>query len=276
MLRASFELTYACNFACRHCYVPPDFPRKYRKKQLSTAGVLSVLDQLKGLGCLYLGFTGGEPFMRPDIFKILAYARSQGFEVIIYTNGSLIDAVAAKALARLRLNKVDITLPAMTEETFDLITGTSGMRAKVFAAITALHSQGVPLGFKTCLVKENKKEIRAISGFARSLKAEYRLSTSILPCLDGNTQPLQYAYTAEAGMAKRFPAVSHKYGCILCPETHPSDCGAATTQAAVTPAGEMKLCVLRHQPLYKLLGSDASVQWRRLRAYQSNKLCLRK
>src|SRR3989338_281853 len=111
-LRVMFELTYRCNFLCGHCYVPFN----YRKKsELKTKEIFSILDRLKEAGGFYLGFTGGEPFMRQDIMDILWYAKRCGFEVIIYTNGALIDKKMAQELGRLRPNKVDITIPAMTE-----------------------------------------------------------------------------------------------------------------------------------------------------------------
>ena len=104
-LRVMFELTYRCNFHCQHCYVPQDYRDK--KGELETREVFDILDQLKDIGCFYLGFTGGEPFVRGDIMDILWYAKRRGFEVIIYTNGSLIDERIACELADLRPNKVD-------------------------------------------------------------------------------------------------------------------------------------------------------------------------
>ncbi|MDP3732051.1 MAG: hypothetical protein Q8R31_03340, partial [Candidatus Omnitrophota bacterium] len=50
-LRVMFELTYRCNFKCKHCYVP----YSYRKKrELKTKEVFSILRQLKEMGCFYL------------------------------------------------------------------------------------------------------------------------------------------------------------------------------------------------------------------------------
>ena len=47
-------------------------PQSYRKyNELKTKEVFSLLNQLKEIGCFYLGFTGGEPFMREDIIEIL-------------------------------------------------------------------------------------------------------------------------------------------------------------------------------------------------------------
>ena len=73
--RVMFELTYRCNFACGYCYVPDSFRKKYQKRELNTKQVFYILDQLKEVGCFYLGFTGGEVFLRQDIWTILWHAR---------------------------------------------------------------------------------------------------------------------------------------------------------------------------------------------------------
>ena len=188
-LRVMFELTYRCNFRCRHCYVP----YSYRKKrELKTKELVTILDQLAKIGCFYLGFTGGEPFMRKDIMEILWYAKKLGFELIIYTNGSLINEEIAQELQRLAPNKVDITIPAMSETAFERITGLIGSRKKVFKTIDLLYKNGVNLGFKSCVLKENKSEIKEIEGFAAALGALHRLDDRLSPCLDGSKEPFRY------------------------------------------------------------------------------------
>jgi hypothetical protein len=137
------------------------------------------------------------------------------------------------------------------------------MRSRVFEAAAQLFRLGVPLGFKTCLVKENKQEIKEIERFAQSHKADYRLTTSLAARLDGNTEPLQYAYAPHVkrkGKAGR--------GCLLCTESGMAGCASGKTQAAITPAGELKLCVIMHQPLYPLPENDGHTQWERLRQYR--------
>src|SRR4030042_674527 len=86
---------------------------------------------------------------RKDILEILWYAKKSGFEIIIYTNGSLIDEEIAKQLSLLRPNKVDITIPGMSRLAFERISGVSGSRDKVFGVIDLLRKKGVDLGFKT-------------------------------------------------------------------------------------------------------------------------------
>jgi len=273
LLRAMFELTYRCNFRCGHCYVPVGYKRKYGNKELKTEEIFSILDQLRDLGCFYLGLTGGEPFLRKDIVKVLRYAKDKGFEIIIYTNGSLIDSEMAGELKAINPNKVDITIPAMSERAFEDITGIAGARARVFRAIELLNERGVNLGFKTCVLKENEAEIEGIRGFSRRLHIGHRLDDAPSPCLDGSKRPYNHrssALTSLVKSASRDPAKeascrsSSRNG--LFPKTGGGlfGCGSGLTQAAITPCGELKICLMIDYPKYRILEISLKEAWRRL------------
>jgi len=64
------ELTYRAISAAR-CLRHP----REHEGELSTQEWFQVLDQLSEAGTLYLEITGGEIFIRRDIWEILAYAR---------------------------------------------------------------------------------------------------------------------------------------------------------------------------------------------------------
>jgi len=258
-IRVMFELTYKCNFKCKHCYVP----QKHRDKkgELTTEEVFNVLDQLKKIGCFYLGFTGGEPFTRKDIIPILKYAKRCGFELIVYTNGSLIDEKTASELKSLQLNKVDITLPAITSKACDSITGVPGSRDKIYRAVELLKKNKVRLGFKTCLLKENELEIDRVKDFAASMGAFHRLSGILLPQLDGSIKPCEYS-----GDLKNVPGFKQELeaGCDLekasvepaKPKYSLKDlfkCGVGSRQAAITAFGELKMCLMIDYPKYSIL-----------------------
>lgn len=259
-----FELTYRCNFYCKHCYVPQSYKKR---RELNTKEVFIILDQLAEIGCFYLGFTGGEPFIRKDIIDILWYAKKKGFEIIIYSNGSLIDETMADELARIRPNKVDITLPAMSKTAFEKISGVSGSRDKVFKAIELLHKKGVALGFKSCVLKENEKEIKDIQKFADSMRAFHRLSTTLDPKLNGSKKPYNYGRMLDLSEAEEFDNDE----CVL---TNPAKaaktlfkCGVGRGQAAITHSGELKMCVMIDYPRYKILSSGTSLRgaWQKLK-----------
>lgn len=272
-LRVMFELTYRCNFSCQHCYVPQSY-RKYN--ELKTKEVFSLLDQLRDIGCFYLGFTGGEPFTREDIIEILWYAKRCGFELIIYTNGSLINEKIASQLEQLRPNKVDITIPAISKDAFERISGVSGSRDKVFRAIDLLHKNGVDLGFKSCVLKENENEIEEIQDFAASLGALHRLDDMLSPSLDGSKEPYKYR-----GRLKDTLQATRKDNLEECdfesenliPNTSDRTritgnlfkCGVGVSQAAITPFGELKMCVMIDYPKYKILKGSLREAWEKLK-----------
>jgi AdoMet-dependent heme synthase len=267
-LRVMFELTYRCNFYCKHCYVPMN----YRKKgELETKEVFSILDQLAEIGCFYLGFTGGEPFIRKDILNILWYAKKKGFEIIIYSNGSLIDERISGELALIRPNKVDITIPAISRIAFDKISGVHGSRDKVFKAIELLHKKGVSLGFKTSILKKNEKEIEDIQKFADSLGAFHRLSTILEPRLNGSKKPYQYGSALYSSNTEEIDTGE----CVLTDSmgtTNLFKCGVGISQAAIMPSGELKMCVMIDHPRYKILSPGTSLReaWEKQKKLVSN------
>jgi len=278
-LRLMFELTYRCNFHCRHCYVP----QGYRKKrELKTKEVFLILDQLADIGCFYLGFTGGEPFMRKDILDIFRYARKKGFEIIIYTNGSLINKRIAHALGDISPNKIDITIPAMSKSAFEKIARARGSHRRVFEAIELLHKNRINLGFKSCVLKENESEIKDIQYFASSLGASHRLDDTLSPCLDGSKKPYEYRGKGELGAlhaSRHTPHAdceSNDNGLKQVINSQPLSvqnlfkCGAGLSQAAITPSGELKMCVMIDCFKYNILKSSLKDSWQKLREAASN------
>jgi radical SAM protein with 4Fe4S-binding SPASM domain len=274
-LRVMFELTYGCNFHCKHCYIPESYKIE-SKDELKTKEVFSILDQLKKIGCFYLGFTGGEPFLREDIFDILWHAKKNGFQVIIYTNGSLIDEDKAGELRRIGLNKVDITIPAMSEAAFERISGVAGSHDKVFRAISLLSKHGIKLGFKTCVLEDNESEIKGIKNFAASLGALHRLDTVLSARLDGSCEPYKYRgnYRKKLVTDNRLE-ITDKDNCedrgltrTDSPEpiTHNLfKCGAGVSQAAINPLGELKMCVMIDYPKYNILDTSLRESWQKLK-----------
>src|SRR5207344_1613779 len=69
-LGVQLDLTYRCNERCVHCYLDHD-----DHGELTSAEITSLLDQLAGAGVFFLTISGGEIFLRPDLFDILAHAR---------------------------------------------------------------------------------------------------------------------------------------------------------------------------------------------------------
>ena len=74
-----------CNLACRTCYIESS-PRNDALVYISLAETQGYLDEALSLGTREIGFTGGEPFMNPDMIAMLDASLGRGFEVLVLTN----------------------------------------------------------------------------------------------------------------------------------------------------------------------------------------------
>jgi len=76
-----------CNITCRNCYIESS-PENDRLAYITRAEVLAFLDEIAetGLPTEEVGFTGGEPFMNPDILAMLEDALTRGFRALVLTN----------------------------------------------------------------------------------------------------------------------------------------------------------------------------------------------
>lgn len=276
-LRAMFELTYRCNFKCIHCYNTDEQKGTRPEDELKTKEIFNILEQLRNLGCFYLGFTGGEIFMRKDILDIISYARRLGFEVILLTNASLIDEDIADKLKELMPNKVDITVHAINHDTFDEITRIPGSSNKVFKAIDLLYKRNIPLGLKSCGMQQNRDEIVKISRFARKLNAIYRFDGELIPRQDRSKIPLKYSISSQEVYSLRkacYPEMFTKYDekgrfkkTVLRRRFLKKlfNCGAGLTNLTINPYGELKICIEIDYPRYNILKGSLVKGWQQIK-----------
>ena len=82
-----FNTGTLCNVACHNCYIDSS-PRNDRLVYLSRAEVRDFLDAAARLRPppAEIGFTGGEPFMNPDILGMIEDALRAGYRVLVLTN----------------------------------------------------------------------------------------------------------------------------------------------------------------------------------------------
>lgn len=76
-----------CNLECVGCYIESS-PKNDRLVYITSDEVAAFLDEIERerLPTREIGFTGGEPFMNPEIYEMLGDALARGFKVLILTN----------------------------------------------------------------------------------------------------------------------------------------------------------------------------------------------
>jgi MoaA/NifB/PqqE/SkfB family radical SAM enzyme len=85
----------SCNLRCQGCWV--DVAAK--QQTISVDAMNKLIAEAKAMGNVFFGIVGGEPFMHPQLFDILAAHPDCYFQV--FTNGQFITDAKAKELRRL-------------------------------------------------------------------------------------------------------------------------------------------------------------------------------
>jgi uncharacterized Fe-S cluster-containing radical SAM superfamily protein len=82
-----FNTGTLCNIECVNCYIASS-PTNDRLVYITTAEVEDYLDQLEDRkwGVREIAFTGGEPFMNPDMIAMTEASLKRGYDVLILTN----------------------------------------------------------------------------------------------------------------------------------------------------------------------------------------------
>lgn len=83
-----FNTGTLCNITCRNCYIESS-PKNDRLVYLTLDDVRPFLAEAKQRGVREIGFTGGEPFLNPDMLDMLALTLDLGFDAIVLTNAMI-------------------------------------------------------------------------------------------------------------------------------------------------------------------------------------------
>lgn len=137
----TFLVTYRCNYRCRMC----NFPRRYTEFQaqgwpeLTTGEMQEILRGFAGMGVSGIGFTGGEPLLRGDIFELMKFAGDLGMITHLNTNGFFLDEKNAEKTLSAGVDSINISLDGANPQTHDTIRGCPGAFDKAVKAIKGMR-----------------------------------------------------------------------------------------------------------------------------------------
>ena len=95
-----FYLTDACNLACRHCWLEPQYcPEEKAISVIDHSLFTAILDQAEPLGMKGVKLTGGEPLLHPQIDQLLDIIRQKRLRLTVETNGTLCTPNLAERIA---------------------------------------------------------------------------------------------------------------------------------------------------------------------------------
>ena len=134
-----------CNLACTHCFISCS-PTNHTHEFLGLTEVRRYLDEATALGVREYYFTGGEPFLNPEMEAILAATLAVGPATVL-TNGLLLDperCARLEALQRASDYSLDfrVSMDGYDAESNDPIRGI-GTFERILGAISRLYRAGL-------------------------------------------------------------------------------------------------------------------------------------
>lgn len=169
-LLVTWELTRACNLRCAHCFRAESL-EDARKHEPSTSDCFRIIERLSKPYQPILFLSGGEPLLRPDACLIARQAADSGLEVVLATNGALIDEDMARRLRESGVERVSVTLEGGTAETHER-RRQPGTLEKAVAALRILRRLAMPVEIAYAVRADNWGELEAAYQLASSLDAE--------------------------------------------------------------------------------------------------------
>jgi len=240
----TFEMTYKCNEKCIHCYAVNNDTCE-NIQELKYDEYIKLIDDLYDMNCMYLSFTGGDPFVRKDFLDIYKYAINKKFAVDIYTNALLINDKVFDTFNDYYPKGFYISLYSLDSKIHDSITRINGSHEKTLKAIKRLKDGGFRVTLNIPLMKQNLSGMTDLLKYAKSNEINYKLSFGMTPKNDGDKSPLEFQVKDKNTIIEILKIDHELRGAPKIEKVHENDtiCGAGINFLSVSPYGIVNPCV---------------------------------
>jgi MoaA/NifB/PqqE/SkfB family radical SAM enzyme len=152
--------TLRCNLACRHCY---SVSGPEQRAALAPELLAGVLTDAAAMGYEVVSVSGGEPFLYPDLARLLAHARSLGLRTTVTTNATTLTPRRLAAVRdHLDLLAVSVDGPP---DTHDRVRG-PGSFDRMLRGLAQLRQAALPFGVIFTVTRQSWTELVWLGRFA--------------------------------------------------------------------------------------------------------------
>ncbi|SEQ41476.1 Radical SAM superfamily enzyme, MoaA/NifB/PqqE/SkfB family [Treponema bryantii] len=165
--RVIWEITSKCNLACKHCFVNTNTGKDVDTD--SCIRVINLFSEMNDIGKIMI--TGGEPFLREDIFTILEHIRKKMPDAVIdlTTNMTMLDSDKIKKLRKLQIDELTVSLDGIGN-IHDEIRGKKGCFDKTVENIKSALNEGLYIDIVSVISAYNVNSMDVIADFVSKLK----------------------------------------------------------------------------------------------------------
>lgn len=154
-----WEVTRACALRCEHCRAQAQ-PKRH-PLELDTAEAFRVMDELSEFDTPpIVVLSGGDPFMRRDIFDIAEYGISKGLTVSLSPSATaLVTRDRLAKLVDISVRRVSFSLDGATARTHDSFRGFEGTFDRTMSAFELANDVGLSFQINTTITRSTKPEL---------------------------------------------------------------------------------------------------------------------
>ena len=173
------DVTHKCNLQCKMCDIYKDLDLYNAGKELATGDILAIIDQCVEWGVNQLVLSGGEAFLRSDIFQIIEYVARKGFHLGVITNATLLtESVLQRILPFLTNRNLSLTISVdgSNARTHDEIRGVPGSFDRTMRVLRRLaelkEAHQIRVGVISVVMDPNLEELADIAQMLKALKVD--------------------------------------------------------------------------------------------------------
>lgn len=160
----TWEITQACDLACRHCRADARPERSWG--ELSTEEGEAFLRQVTGFGerLPVVVFTGGDPLKRPDLFELAAYGTELGIPMAVTpATTPLLTPAVIERFASVGMRRMALSVDGASSERHDGFRGEAGSFQIARRAARAAADVGLPIQVNTTVCRSTLAELPAVA-----------------------------------------------------------------------------------------------------------------
>lgn len=171
----TFELTPLCNLDCKMCYVHLTPEQMQGASLLSVAQWKDLMAQAVEAGMRKARLTGGECLTYPGFQELYLYLHSRGVEVMVLTNGVLLDEERIRFFQRHPPCEIQATLYGSDEDAYERVTGRR-MFARVWENLRRANEAELPLTISITPSRFMEQDADALLDRAEELGVPYDIN----------------------------------------------------------------------------------------------------
>jgi len=164
-----WEITRACALKCRHCRATAQ-PQRH-PMELSTQECYRVMDGLASFDQPpIVVLTGGDPFMRRDLYDIGSYGVKKGLRVSVSPSvTALVTKERLERLTEVGVSAISFSLDGSGPDLHDGFRGVPGSFDRTMECVPMAMEAGLGVQFNTTVSRWNLDDLPALSALVGSL-----------------------------------------------------------------------------------------------------------